>query len=130
MMSLKWMKITGWILSGLLAAVFIGSAFVKLSGSAMIVKQFGELGLSNQVRLIGIGELTSVILFLIPLTHPLGVLLLSSYMGGAILAHMSHGESYAVPSMFLVLIWTAGFLRRPQLFLDVPKAKFSPVIEV
>ena len=130
MMPLKWMKTTGWILSGLLAVVFIGSAVAKLSGSAMIVKQFGELGLSNQVRLIGIGELTSAILFLIPLTHPLGVLLLSSYMGGAILAHMSHGKPYVLQSMFLVLIWTAGFLRRPQLFLDVPKAKFSPVVEV
>ena len=45
----------------------------------------------------------------------LGVLLLSGYMGGAIATHMQHGESYIGPSIFLALIWVAGYLRHPEL---------------
>ena len=64
------------------------------------------------------GEPLSALLFLIPKTHPLGVLLLSGYMGGAIVTHMQHGESNVAQSVILRLIWVAGFLRRPSLLLD------------
>ena len=35
-------------------------------------------------------------------------------MGGAIVTHMQHGESYVAQSIILVLIWIAGYLRYPQ----------------
>ena len=116
----KGRRIAGWVLSGLLAAVFISSSMGKFLGATTVVKQLADLGVKDQIILIGAGELIGVILFLVPRTHPLGVLLLSSYMGGAILAHMSHGESYIAQSVILLLIWTAGFLRRPWLFVDPP----------
>jgi hypothetical protein len=75
------------------------------------------------VVLIGVGELTSALLFAIPLTHSLGLLLLSSYMGGAIVTHMQHGEDYVVQSVILVLTWVAGFLRHPEVFQSFRAAR-------
>ena len=120
----KAMNIAGWVLSVLLALLFMASASGKLIGAKAVVEGFTKIGLKDQILLIGIGELVSAILFLIPVTHPLGVLLLSAYMGGAILAHMSHGELYVTQSIILILIWVTGFLRRPWLFVD-PKTKIA-----
>ena len=74
--------IAGWVLTGLLAALFLFSAAGKLAGAQQVVEMMGEWGLGNYV-LIGAGELVSALLFVIPKTHSLGVLLLSGYMGGA-----------------------------------------------
>lgn len=60
------------------------------------------------------GEAVSALLFLNPRTHSLGLLLLSAYMGGAIVTHMQHGDAYVSQSVILILIWVAGFLRHPQ----------------
>lgn len=53
---------------------------------------------------------------LIPRTFSLGLLLLSAYLGGAIVTHMQHADPYVMPSIMLVLLWTAGFLRYPETF--------------
>ena len=125
----KTRKIAGWILTGLLGALFLVSASAKFMKPKEVVEGFAKLGLSNQTTLIGTGEALSAILFLIPITHPLGVLLLSSYMGGAILAHMSHGESYVSQSVILLVIWLTGFLRRPCLLVDPPHtSKLDPAL--
>jgi hypothetical protein len=108
-------QIAGWVLTGLLTALFVGSAAGKLMKAAPVVEMFQKWGLGNEVLLIGAGELASALLFLIPPTHSLGVLLLSGYMGGAIVTHMQHGESYVAQSIILLLIWVAGYLRYPQL---------------
>lgn len=47
-------------------------------------------------------------------------------MGGAILAHMSHGEPYVTRPVLLVLIWMAGFLRRPRLLIDPKTTPVAP----
>lgn len=117
----KWRRITGWVLTVLLGLLFLASAAAKLARPEGVVKQFEALGLKDREILLGAGEATSAILFLIPQTHPLGVLLLSGYMGGAIATHMQHGEPFVAPSILLLLIWVAGFLRRPWLLIDPPK---------
>jgi hypothetical protein len=108
-------RIAGWVLTGLLTALFAGSATMKLIRAAPVVEMFEKWGLGNNVLLIGAGEFTSAILFAIPRTHSLGLLLLSGYMGGAIVTHMQHGEPYVFQSIILFLIWVAGYLRCPQL---------------
>ena len=107
-------RITGWVLTVLLSALFLFSAAIKLSGSKQVVEMMEKWGLGNEVTLIGVGEAVCALLFLIPRTHSLGLLLLSSYMGGAIVTHMQHGEPYYGPSIMLVVIWVTGFLRHPQ----------------
>ena len=111
----KGRRIAGWVLTGLLTALFLGSAAGKLAGAADVVKMMGEWGLGKFVLLIGVGELISALLFAIPKTHSLGVLLLSGYMGGAIVTHMQHNESFVGQSIILAVIWITGFLRYPEL---------------
>jgi hypothetical protein len=108
-------RISGWILTGLLTALFVASAMAKLAGAAPAVETFRKWGLEDHLLLIGVGELVSALLFAIPRTHSLGVLLLSGYMGGAIVSHMQHGEGYIPQSVILVLIWITGYLRHPEL---------------
>ena len=114
----KTRKITGWALTILLGLLFLASAAGKLARAEPVVKQLTDFGLKDQMLLIGAGEAISALLFLIPITHPLGVLLLSGYMGGAIVTHMQHGEPYVVQSVILALIWVSAFLRRPSMLMD------------
>lgn len=106
-------RLAAWILTGLLTALFVMSGVMKLMQPKEVVEGFAKFGLSDWLYIIAVGELVSAALFLLPQTYSLGVLLLSSYMGGAILAHMSHDESIVGPSVILLLVWLAAWLRNP-----------------
>jgi DoxX-like family len=123
-------QIAGWSLTVLLTALFVASATMKLMRAAMVVEMFEKWGLGNEVLLIGAGELASALLFVIPRTHSLGVLLLSGYMGGAIVTHMQHADSYVFPSIILVLIWIAGYLRYPQILQSFRGAPSTAKVEL
>jgi DoxX-like family len=121
-------KITGWVLTVLLSALFLVSAAFKFSGAAN--KPMQDWGLGDKVILIAVGEAASALLFLIPRTHSLGLLLLSGYMGGAIVTHMQHGESYIAQSIMLALIWVTGFLRHPQVLQSFfPESKMKTQLD-
>jgi hypothetical protein len=123
-------KITGWVLTGLLSALFLASASGKLLRAAPVVDMFQKWGLGDDVILIGVGEAASALLFLIPRTHSLGLLLLSGYMGGAIVTHMQHGESYIAQSIILAVIWVTGFLRHPQVLQSFfPESKMNTQLD-
>jgi hypothetical protein len=111
----KALRIAGWVLSGLLGALFAFSASLKFAAAEEVLKQFDAFGLRDFRLLIGVGEVVSTALFLIPRTGVLGTLLLSGYMGGAIATHMEHGESFLIPSVVLALVWVAAGLRMPEL---------------
>jgi len=105
----------GWMLSGLITLLLTLSAVGKIVGVQPVGEAFEKFGLRNNMLLIGIGELASAWLFLIPRTSSLGLLLLSAHLGGAIATHLQHGESYIVPAVLLMLVWIAGFLRHPEI---------------
>ncbi len=123
----KIMSIVGWVLSGLLGAALVMSAVMKFIPPEAMVEQMKDSPLLGWMLIIGIGELVSAILFLVPRTAVPGTLLLSSYFGGAIVAHMMQRESILVPSIFLVLIWTAALLRLPELRQRLLGLKPEPV---
>jgi hypothetical protein len=108
-------RIIGWVLSGLLAGLYAFSASLKLAANQQAVEGFEKFGLSDWRIIIGIGEICCALLFLIPRTAVAGTLLLSAYMGGAIVTHMQHGESIVGPSIVLVVVWIAAGLRLPEL---------------
>ena len=118
----KAMKITGWIITGLISVVFIFSIYGKISG--MTHPNMINFGLEEWINIILIGEIVSLLLFLVPKTQSLGTLMLSSYMGGAIVAHMGQGEPILVQSVVLVMIWVASALRNPKTLSSfLPKIK-------
>jgi hypothetical protein len=108
-------RIAAWILTSLITLLFIMSAVFKFLRAPEVMAAVEKWNLRDELILIGVGELVSAILFFIPRTHSLGVLLLSAYIGGAIVTHMQNDEPYYTPAVFLVLIWVAGYLRHPQL---------------
>jgi len=117
----KTRKITAWILVGLMSALFIMSASMKLMGGAEMATNFAKWGLEGKLMLIGMGELIAVILFLIPRTSSLGVLLLSAHLGGAIATHMEHGEMFIPQAIMLLLVWVANYLRNPEMLASFKK---------
>ena len=113
-------KIIGWVISGLLAALLLASAINKLSGGAsevMIDWGFTE----HNILLIGVVEIISVVLFLIPKTSPIGTLLLASYLGGAIATHMQQGDPYVFPAIINAVVWIAGIIRNPGILSSFTK---------
>ncbi len=117
-MSTKTRNIIGWALTAVLAFVFISSAFMKLSGSEQAVKGAAGFGVSaDTLRLIGVIEIVSVLLllFIIPRTGMLGLLLLAAYIGGAIATHLEHKLPITVPVAFQCLLWITATIRFPEL---------------
>lgn len=109
----KTRKIISWILAGLLTGLFLFSASGKLF---LHPEQMMQIKLEDWRIIIALGEIVSSLLFLIPKTNKFGTLLLSAYMGGAIIIHMTGGISILMPSVILILIWMVGFIRNPDLY--------------
>jgi hypothetical protein len=110
--SRNWKTIAGWVLHGLVGGIMI------LAGSAKVFgffppDQVAKMGLSLPIEVIGLGELASAVLLLIPRTSSLGLLLTSAFWGGAICLHMSKGEPFVLQSVFLLLTWVGAYFRVP-----------------
>ncbi len=110
----KGRKITGWVMAGLLMALLLMSSSAKLMGSEELVTNFTKWDLIDWIVVIGIGELISGILFLIPRTSSLGLLLLSAHFGGAIATHMGNNEPFIPIAGILVFIWVTALVRDPD----------------
>ena len=111
----NWQKIGGWVLHGLIAGM------MTLLGSAKVLgffppEEVAKLGLSLPIQVIGVGELASAILLLIPRTSSLGLLLTSGFWGGAVCLHMSKAEPFVIQSVLLLVTWVGGYLRVPGAF--------------
>ena len=111
----NWRKISGWVLHGLVAGIMILAGSAKVFG-LFPPEEVAKLGLGLPIQVIGAGELASAILLLIPRTSSLGLLLTTGFWGGAICLHMSKGEPFVVPSVFLIITWVGGYLRVPGAF--------------
>jgi len=109
----KTRNIAAWVIAGLLTALYLFSASGKLF---LHPEQMEQLKLGDWRIIIGLGEITSALLFLFPKTNKYGTLLLSSYMGGAIIIHMTGGMSIGMPSVVLILVWVVAYLRNPEIF--------------
>jgi hypothetical protein len=107
--------ITGLVLHVLIAGIMILSGSAKLLGS-FPPEAVAQLGLSGWITVIGAGELATGILLLIPRTSSLGVLLASSFWGGAICLHMSKGTPFVLQSALLLLTWVGAYLRITGMF--------------
>lgn len=109
----KLKSIIAWIISSLMVLMYLYSAAGKLF---LHPEQMTQMGLANWRVIIGLGEITSALLFLFPKTNKYGALLLSSYMGGAIIIHMTAGISIMMPTAFLILVWIVVFLRHTDFY--------------
>ncbi len=96
--------------------MIFGSALGKFFGGADLQPMFDKYGLGGDMRYyIGALEVFCTIVFLIPRTGVIGTLLLAAYMGGAIVTHLEHGESFIFQIVIAALIWICAFIRFPEL---------------
>jgi uncharacterized membrane protein YphA (DoxX/SURF4 family) len=115
-MSQKAIKITGWVMTIVLALLFTMSAFMKLTQNETALAQASSFGIdATTYQFIGIIEIISLILFIIPRTGILGTMLLVAYLGGAIVTHLQHQEPIAIAVIFQILLWVTAFIRFPEL---------------
>ncbi len=104
----------GLALSGLASLVLLGSGGAKLAGVADVQKVIVDtLGYpAGTPMLLGVLEVGSVVLYLVPRTATLGAILLTGYLGGAISAHVRAADGqWPTPLMLGLLVWAGLALR-------------------
>ena len=115
-MSKKSSNLIYWVLTGIVSLIFIGSASGKFFANEEALKMAASFGLDAKTNtLLGIVEIISLILFVIPRTGILGTLLIAAYMGGAIATHLEHGQSIIAPCIIQTILFLVAFYRFPEL---------------
>jgi hypothetical protein len=107
---------TGRVVSFLGALPFVPSAAMKLLRHPEVVGSMTHLQLPEPMVLpLGILELLCVVVYAVPRTAVLGAILLTGYVGGAMLTHLRLGEPVYLHVALGVLLWLGLFLREPRL---------------
>ena len=79
----------GRIMSALPVLLFVFSAVMKLLKPAPLLEGFAHFGIPERLAVpLGILELMCTIIYLLPRTAVLGAILLTGYLGGAILTNL------------------------------------------
>ena len=94
------------VLAGLVGVAMIGGGAMKLIGQAGQVTAFAGWGLPAWFRaLVGTFEVLGGILLIVPATTPVGSVILSTIMVGALWTHAAHGEwPHLVPVMVILIL--------------------------
>jgi hypothetical protein len=105
-------KIAGLVLHVLIGGLLIFTGSQKVLGSVP-PEPLVKYGLGEHARLIGAGAFLTGLLLVIPRASSLGILLTSSFWGGAICVHLALGEPFFLQAGLLVLSWVGAYLRNP-----------------
>lgn len=123
MQSVK-MTWAGRAASALATLPFVPGAMMKLVRHPEVIKGMDHLGLPESLILpLGVLELFCVVVYAVPATAVLGALLLTGFLGGAILTHLRIGDPVYVHVALGVLIWLGVWLREPRLRSLLPLRK-------
>jgi uncharacterized membrane protein YphA (DoxX/SURF4 family) len=101
----------------LIALFFIFTSYFSLSHNPGAVNQMEGMGFNNNtITLVGVLELISGLLLLLPFTRSVGLLMASAYLGAAIATHLEHDQltMSALPATVLAVLWIAASMRHPQ----------------
>jgi DoxX-like protein len=107
---------TGRVLSGLATLFLLFDAVFKFVATPEAVSATSELGWrAESLRGLGALELVCLALYLVPRTAPIGALLWTGYLGGAIATHLRIGNPWLSHTLFpiyvAVLLWGGLWLR-------------------
>ena len=112
---------TGRVLTALFALFMLGASIApKLLGMAVAAETIEPLGWSaDYVLMIGLFELTFVLLYLYPRTAVLGAVLMTALLGGAMATHIRVGSPLFSHTLFGIYLaffmWGGLWLRLPAL---------------
>jgi hypothetical protein len=115
---------TGRVISTLMTAFLLLDGVMKLFKPDVVMKATVELGIPEETIVpIGVVLVASTLLYAIPSTAVLGAILLTGYLGGAIMTHVRMGGpafSIVFAALFGVLVWLGLYLRDPKLRTLIP----------
>jgi len=123
------MRRTGWVLSFLVVAQLLSSAFFRGTqhtyAVAEIVTGYGYP--ESAIHLIVIAECTLVVLYLVPQTSVLAAILLTGYLGGAVATHLRVADTAraAIPLVVGILGWGGLYLRDSRIRQLIPLRRTS-----
>ena len=110
----NWMIWTGRVISALPVLMLIMSGVMKFNLPEDAVKQMTAHGWDPKIMpALGMVELGSTALYIIPQTAVLGAILLTGYLGGAICSHVNYAEysHMLIPLGLGVLVWLGLYFR-------------------
>lgn len=118
MTAAKLRTIAGWVLISLVGAILILAGAAKLFGLAPVdvVETLTKAHLIDYAKLIGARAMVTGVLLMVPATSSVGLLFASAYWGGAIVTHLTIGDSFLPPAILLVATWVGSGLRDPRSF--------------
>jgi DoxX-like family len=115
---------TGRILSALVILFLLFDAITKIIKEPHVLAASAEFGFSpNTIALIGAILLGCIVLYAIPRTSVLGAVLLTGYLGGAVVSQIrvGHGTFECIfPIIFAALAWVPIYLRESRLRELIP----------
>lgn len=107
---------TGRILSGVAVLLLLFDSITKLMKVAAVVQGLGQVGYPlSLITVIGTILLVCVIIYLIPRTAPIGAILLTGYLGGAVATNLRVGNplftDVLAPVYVAAVVWGGLYLR-------------------
>ncbi len=123
----KWMGWVGMIMTVLTVLFLLMDAGMKLAGAKASVDATGALGFDPaMVRTLGVILLVSTLLYAFPATAPLGAILVTAYLGGAVAVQWQHKAALGSQVLFGVyvgvLLWGGLWFRSAALRQILPWA--------
>jgi hypothetical protein len=112
-------RIVGWISFGLLAVLNLlagASKFFPVDPASEQAKMMLDMGVTPSIAMtLGVIELASVVLFLIPRTSTVGFVLLTGYLSGALATILTHGQPIGGMLPIMALLAICGWCHFPEL---------------
>jgi hypothetical protein len=109
-------RIIAIVLGVIPSLMLLMSAAMKFAQAEPVVTGLTKAGLGDKIMLIGVIELVSVALFLIPKTWKIGFLLVCGYLGGAMSIEIAGGQ-FPVAGVLLAVCWVSAYLRDRSMFV-------------
>lgn len=111
---------SGWAVTGLVILFLVFDGGTKVLQVAPVMEACERIGLpAHTVRAIGAVLLACTVLYALPQTAAIGVILLTAYLGGGVAIHVRGGSGafeIAFPIGFAGLAWLGLVLREPHLW--------------
>jgi hypothetical protein len=115
---------TGRIISGLVVLFLLFDSITKVMKVRAVIEASAQLGYPvNAIVTIGIILFVCTAFYIIPQTAVLGAILLTGYLGGAVVANLRIGSAMFntfFPIVFAALAWVGIFLRESRLGVLIP----------